>query len=131
MKKKKESKRSRTAHASLKPEYNLKSRQDLIDYDYLDQLSDKDKDWLAKFSEEYIGASFKKELPKRKGKRRKAQNLHKTKELKKSVYDANNARNRDILTRSKAQGLLSYIEDENFTELELHELLDGKKESSD
>ena len=38
---------------------NPRSRQQLIDFDYLDKLSDTDKEWLAKFADEYYGASFK------------------------------------------------------------------------
>lgn len=133
--KKKESKRSKSEYPALNPNLNLKTRQDLIDYDYVDKLSDKDKEWLNKFTEEYTNASFKKEIPKKKGKRRKAANLHKSKEHKKSVYDANNARNRDILTRAKAQGAFISIEDVKWDEEEfsdrLKELFGGNQDSSD
>lgn len=80
---------------------NLRTRTELIDYDYLDKLNDKEKEWLNKFSEEYIGASIKKdEKP-----------MHKTKRLRKDCYDRNNARNRCILTRAKASGTINYLED--------------------
>lgn len=98
---KKTNRRSKIQYASLKPEYNLKTRRDLIDYDYLDKLSPKEKEWLAKFTEEYTNASFKK------GKK----HLHKNKDGKKDCYDRNNARNRDIYTREKAQGSLEYFPD--------------------
>ena len=82
---------------------NLKTRSDLIDYDYIDKLSDKDKEWLNKFTEEYVHDSLdRKNLRK---------NLHNTQKLKKDCDDRNNARNRCILTRSKAQGLLTDIDD--------------------
>lgn len=122
-KKKEISKRSKTKYPNLNPTYNLKTRQDLIDYDYIDKLNDEEKAFLDKFTKEYTNASFEKEDPKRKGKRRKLKNLHKTKKLRKKSYDANNARNRDILTRSKAQGTAYYLEDIIKNEEELHDKL--------
>ena len=38
-------KRSRSKFPALEPKYNLKSRQELYDFDYLDKLSDKEKEW--------------------------------------------------------------------------------------
>lgn len=62
----------------------------------MDELSEKEKQWLNKFTEEYVNANLdSKNLRK---------NLHKTKKLKKDCYDRNNARNRCILTQVKAQG---------------------------
>jgi hypothetical protein len=81
----------------------LKTRVDLLDQDYIDKLSPKERKWLNKFNKEYISASFEE-----KG------NIHKTKRLKKESYDRNNARNRDILTRAKASNQLTDYE-------ELHE----------
>ena len=89
-------KRSRTKYPALKPELNLKTRYELIDYDYVDKLSEEEKAWLNKFTEEYVNASLNTEdLDK---------NLHNTEELKKDCYRRNNARNRDILTKAKASG---------------------------
>ena len=56
---------------------------------------------LNQFNEEYVNASFKK------GKK----HLHKSKKLKLESYSRNNARNRCIYTREKAQGKLEYTED--------------------
>lgn len=89
-------KRSRTKYPALKPELNLKSRYELIDYDYVDKLSDDNKAWLNKFTEEYVNASLDSENLKN--------NFHYTDDLKKDCYRRNNARNRDILTRAKASG---------------------------
>lgn len=102
--KKRPNRRSKQKYPALNPRFNLKTRTDLIDYDYLDKLSDKEKEWLNKFSEEYINASFDKK------------SLHKTKALRKDCYDRNNSRNRDILTRSKASGQSLYLEDLEDTE---------------
>jgi hypothetical protein len=89
-------KRARTKYPALKPELNLKSRYELIDYDYVDKLSESDKAWLNKFTEEYVNASLDSE--------NLENNFHCTDELKKDCYRRNNARNRDILTRAKASG---------------------------
>ena len=100
---KKKSRRSKTKYPALDPGLNLKTRTDLIDYDYLDQLTPKEKKWLNKFTEEYVGASLDTENLKK--------NLHNTKELKKDCFDRNNARNRCILTLQKAQSRIEYIEE--------------------
>lgn len=123
LKKKTKNRRSKVKFPNLKPNYNLRSRSDLLDFDYLDKLNDAEKAFLDKFSKEYIGASFEKEDIKKKGKRRKFKNLHKTAELRKSCYDANNSRNRDVLTRAKAMGKALYIEDIVTNEIELNDLL--------
>jgi hypothetical protein len=80
---------------------NLKTRIDLIDYDYVNKLSEKDKAWLNKFTEEYTNASFKKT----------SKPIQKTKAQRKDAYDRNNSRNRCIYTRAKASGKLEYTED--------------------
>jgi len=90
------SRRSKTKFPALKPELNLKTRYELIDYDYINKLSQSEKEWLNKFTEEYVNASLNTE--------NLEQNLHNTDQLKKDCYRRNNARNRDILTRAKASG---------------------------
>ncbi len=96
----------------------MRSRFEEIDYDYVDQLSDKDKEWLNTFTEEYTNANFNH------GKKV----LHKTKALKKNCYDRNNARNRDILTRSKAAGDTVYLEELKEKEQKIKDFLDEKPE---
>lgn len=91
---KKETRRSKQPHPDSDPRYNLKTRADLLDQDYLNKLSPKEMDWLNKFNREYVGASLDSENPKR--------NLHKSKRMRKDCYDRNNSRNRDVLTRAKA-----------------------------
>lgn len=97
---KKKNKRNNTKYPALNPSLNLKTRTDLLDYDYLDKLSDKEKEWLNRFTEEYTHAKFN-----HKGKR-----IQKSKEQVKDSYDRNNSRNRDILTRVRASGRLKDIE---------------------
>lgn len=100
---KKTSRRKKNKYPALNPGLNLKTRTDLIDYDYVDKLSPKEKAWLNKFTEEYVNASVDPKNLKK--------NLHNTKELKKDCYDRNNARNRCILTQQRAQGKIEYTEE--------------------
>lgn len=100
---KKKNKRSREKYPALKPELNLRSRFELIDYDYVDKLNDEEKAWLNKFTNEYTNASLDRKNLKN--------NFHNTEELKKDCYDRNNARNRDVLTRAKASGNNVYLDD--------------------
>lgn len=113
-------KRSRNKYPALDPKYNLKSRSDLYDFDYLDKLSDKEKEWLNTFSEEFNNANFNH------GKKI----LHKSKLLKKDCYGMNNRRNRDILTMQKAKGAILYIEELTDGELrpEILDVINDKKE---
>jgi hypothetical protein len=101
-KKKRKSRREKAKHPDLDKKYNLKTRQDLLDYDYLDKLDKKSLDWLNKFNKEFVVASLDTENPKK--------NLHKNKKLIKDCFDRNNARNRDILTRAKASNQLTDYE---------------------
>lgn len=98
--KKPKTKRSEEKYPALKPELNLKTRYDLIDYDYLDQLSEKEKDWLNRFTEEYTNAKYDHEGPR----------IQKKKKERLDSYNRNNYRNRDILTKSKASGKLFGLE---------------------
>lgn len=74
-----------------------------MDYDYLHKLSDKELEWLNKFTEEYVHANLDTERPRK--------NLHNTKAMRKDCYDRNNARNRDVLVRQKAQNKNIYLDD--------------------
>lgn len=91
---KKKTNRSSRKYPALDTKTNLKIRNDLYDFDYLNQLTDKEKEWLNNFSEEYNGADF----------RHNGKTLHKTKKLKSDCYNRNNARNRCVYGKAKAQG---------------------------
>lgn len=94
---KKTKKLSKTKYPALQRKSNPKSRRDLIDMDYLDQLSEKELIWFNKFMNEYNGAKLDyKNLKK---------NLHRTKKLKKDCTDKNNARNRCLYNK----GIKFYI----------------------
>lgn len=99
----KKNRRNKAQYPALHPELNLRSRTELLDYDYLDKLTDKEKSFLNKFTEEYVNASV--------DVKKKWRNLHKTKEAIRDCFNRNNARNRDILTQQKAMGKHTYLED--------------------
>lgn len=85
-----------------------RTRKELLDYDYLKKLSPEELEYLAKFTDEYVGAS----ISKTKSGRVKKGHLHNTKELAKDCYDRNNRRNNDVLGVTKANFLLSEINNE-------------------
>jgi hypothetical protein len=120
---KKKNRRNNAKYPALDPSLNLKTRTEVIDFDYTNQLPDKliphcsnpkgecsicnnpktrminPKKFLNKFAEEYINDKIDRE------------NLEKnlvvtTVALKKENSKRNNARNHDIHTRQKATGLL-------------------------
>jgi hypothetical protein len=97
-KRKKQSRRSKEDYPELDPKYSLKTRADLVDQDYVNKLSKKEREWLNKFNKEYVSASLDNDSPKK--------NLHRSKRLRKDCYDRNNSRNRCVLTREKAQNAL-------------------------
>lgn len=99
----KSSPRSRTKYPALNPQFNLRSRTELLDYDYLSKLSERELAYLNKFTEEFVNASV--DVKKR------WRNLHKTKTLIRDCFNKNNARNRDILTQQKAMGKHIYLDD--------------------
>lgn len=113
--KKKKTVRDRIKHSAVDPKVNLRSRfEDIQDVaSYFDQLSDKEKDWMNKFMEEYNNASFKKDNKK---------NLMKTDKEKRESYGRNNARNRDVYNRLKMNNDMIYIEDLNYKEAKSNEV---------
>lgn len=77
-----------------------KIKQEYHDLDYIDQLSPEEKNWMSRFMEEYLGARVK----------HSGKKVHKdlrTKAGRKRLYDANNARNRDMYSLARATGLLN------------------------
>lgn len=90
--KKKRTRRSQSKYPALDPKLNLKTRQELLDIDYLDQLSDKDKQWLNDFTNEYVHADFKTNINegrKRIHKKKKVEH-EKNRHLKKLIVDFTN-----------------------------------------
>ena len=131
--KKKAPRKNRGKNPGLKSNKFSRIKQEFFDQDYIDQLSEKEKDWLSKFNDEWLGArvrSFKK--LKRYG--NKGGQLHKTKKKIKECYDNNNARNRDIFGVSRATGRLFYgsrTEPIAEYEDELIDYIDNKSDDSE
>lgn len=84
----------------MKRELNPKSRWELLDFDYIDKLSEKEKDFLNKFAEEYIHGSFE----------HTRKDLHKSKKAKRECYNRNNARNRDLYTVGRTNNWMTNID---------------------
>jgi hypothetical protein len=125
MKKPKKSKnrRDKVENPALNKRYMPRVRQELIDYDYLDKLSAEEKEWLNKFTDEYVNASFK----------RDGTDIQSYEKYGKDSNDRNNARNRCLYTalKNKANGannkrLLNYDSVLIEVEDELHRDLDPK-----
>src|SRR5712671_2380940 len=55
----KKSRRDQVKNAALKKKYNSRILGEHVDYDYLDQLNEKDLAWLNKFTKEFHKASYK------------------------------------------------------------------------
>lgn len=94
----KKTRRDQIKYPAFDGSYAPKIRRELLDIDYVDQLSEDEKEWLNEFLEEYVGADL--------DFRNLKNNLHRTKRLKKDCTDRNNARNRDMFGFAKANGLL-------------------------
>lgn len=88
-------------HREKYPTFNVKrqvsNRRELLEADYIDKLSDKEKDWLNRFNEEFVIANFN----------HKGKLIDGSKKARKKSYDANNARNRCQYTKAKVTGLLN------------------------
>jgi hypothetical protein len=81
-----------------------KLKKDFLDYDYVNSLSNDEKKWLNKFTEEYYQGYFRKS----RGKIRDS--LHKTDSQRRSCYNQNNANNRDLYAILKATDLFNNVD---------------------
>jgi hypothetical protein len=95
---------------------NIRNRQEFIDYDYIDKLSEKEKALLDKFTGEFYGAAFDdnpihdiRRNKKAARKLSKKQIRDKNKALYKSCTDANNARNRCTYSIKKSVDMMKDI----------------------
>lgn len=99
-------KRKRDKHAGLKQENHPRIRHEYLDIDYVRDLTDKEKTYLAGFLDEYYGASLAPaDEPKEWRK-----NLHKSKKQRKKCMDRNNALNRDMYAQAKMRGFIDPTE---------------------
>lgn len=89
-------KRSKTKYPGLNKKLHTKVRQELIDQDYIDKLSDEEKKWLSDFNEEYVAADF----------RHKGKKLHKRKTHIKEINASSHARRTDAYGLAKVNNML-------------------------
>lgn len=133
----KKTRRKNVKHPSFHPEFNHKVKNEYLDQDYINGLSEEEKDFLDKFNQEYYGATLDYQ--------NLENNLHNTPELKKRCTDRNNAQNRCTYGLGRAKKLISNtlfypediekcidnqeseLESENIEDLMI-EYLDSKKE---
>jgi hypothetical protein len=118
---------------------NAKTRHDLLDADYLHNLTQDELEWYARFTAEWVSGAFEKD---KKTDDYSDNNLHESIEQKRELWRANNARNRCTFTINKATNhLVSYEDfiekieeiqsentDESFDEL-MQRYLDGEEPS--
>lgn len=108
------SNRAKKKNPSLTKTYNTKVRNEHIDYDYLEGLSEEELKFLSKFTDEYYGAVVD------------VENLENnlvatTPELKKECQTRNNAQNRCEYGIAKASNRLDEMPDNDETGNDLHE----------
>lgn len=111
---KKKTKRSQTKYPGLNPALNKGSIRDFLDFDYLDQLSPKDKEFLNKFATESYSADFRGDKPLYTGKKKRRQ-----------IYRENNSRNNDMTSY-----LGNYRRLESFEDLKDYDLKTRNQEDS-
>lgn len=99
--KKKKTKRDQAKYPGLEPKFFSRIKQEFHDLDYVDQLSDKEKAWMSAFMEEWVGARLN----------HPGKKFHKSAKDRKKVFDANNARNRDFMSKPRVDSKhLDYVE---------------------
>lgn len=96
----KKKKRDLTSQPGLKKNLFSKIKQEYHDLDYVDKLSEEEKEWLSRFMEEDLGARLNHD-----GKK-----IYKKKLGKAECYRRNNQRNRDLYSLVQATGQLSVPE---------------------
>lgn len=99
-KKQKKKKRDLDKYPALNPRLNAKTRQEVLDMDYLKKLSDAELKFMNQFMAEYVSGAFKKD----ENGEYSSDNFHKNAEERRECYTRNNARTRCGLTVSNATG---------------------------
>jgi hypothetical protein len=97
--KKKVTRRDKEKFPGLHARFFSKIKQEYHDIDYANQLSDKEKDFMSRFMDEWLGARLN----------HPGKKLHKTKKERKMVYDANNARNRDVMSQGRVKASVEEV----------------------
>lgn len=128
----KKKKRASTKYPALNPRVNSRTKQQYIDYDYLDKLTQAEMEWLNRFSGEYYSGDFKKEPGSVKGDGKYLKDsIHSTDAAtRKECYDRNNHNNMDYFSVATAKGeavcttdLIEAVDESTYTELNDFETL--------
>jgi hypothetical protein len=128
--KKTTTRRRRASFPGLTKQFFSRIKQEYHDIDYVEQLTEKQKDFLSRFMDEWLGAKLNNE----------GKVFHKSKKMRRKCFNMNNSRNRDIYSIAKARGniryypnLLELMENNNATDNYEGVLIDyiDKKSSSD
>ena len=91
-------KRSNVRYPGLEPALNRKNIRELLDFDYIKNLTKKEKDYLNQFCIEYYSADF------RKTKKR----IFKKKVERLKIGIQNNKRNQDAFSHLKSINMIDY-----------------------
>jgi len=93
----------------LKTKDQSRLRRQFIDYDYIKKLSPEEREFLAKFTDEYYGGGgFKRGED---GKFDYTDNVHKTDELRRDCYNKNNQNQRCIYSLAKTTNKVYELEE--------------------
>lgn len=127
--KKKKTTRSEAKLAGLEKRFFSKAKQVQHDLDYINQIDDpKVLEWMNNFMEEWVGARLN----------HPGKKFHKSKIDRKKIWDANNARNRDVMSIHTKVGvnvpefvfdLIEQVETES-PEDAIIDMIDSKKNKS-
>jgi len=104
--------KSKDKYPGLTKNGDIKVRHELYEIDYVHKLNPKEKEWLNNFNLEYISGEFNhpgERLHKERTVHRKVKSTGKYRKFdlgKKEINDANNARNRDAFSITKANKIL-------------------------
>lgn len=99
-------------YPALVKEMNLKIRQESLDQDYINKLSEEEKAWLNQFNKEFVLADFRDKKDRLHPKEyitKKVKTTGKKKKVdiyKKDCEDRNNSRNRDAYSITKINNML-------------------------
>lgn len=94
--------RNKERYPALNFKRQVKLRRDALDgiEEYVDQLNDKEKEWLNRFLEETVITNFQHKGPL----------IYKGKKKRREFYGENNARNRCMFTKASAMGMLLQVQ---------------------
>lgn len=99
-------KRRNDRFPGLNKQLHPRTRQEYLDYDYVNKLTIEEKEMLSKFTDEYYGAT----LAHKDDWSGRRKDFHRLKKDRKACRDRNNARLRDVLIMSRSTNNLDDLE---------------------